>query len=149
MEKENVKMRGHIDFVLRDKDGTIKEERHMSNVMVKEGMAEAVELMIGTGTAFDAIAIGSGGDNAFDSATTELNTEYKRTTASTAADTTSFSGDTGKFIATFSFTEAKAVDESGVLNAESDGELLCMQSFADINVEDGDSLEVTWKVSLS
>ncbi|MGV9141447.1 MAG: hypothetical protein ACOC1X_00755 [Promethearchaeota archaeon] len=112
------------------------------------GKAETAELIIGSGTAFSNIAIGSGATEAFSADDTELVTEEQRETATTSTDTTDVSGDTSKFVASFNFSSSKTINESGVFNSDSDGDMLCAQYISDINVEDGDSLEVTFKVDI-
>jgi len=109
------------------------------------GKAEVAELMIGAGTAFSNIAIGTGATQAFTAGDTALNTEDQRDTATTSTDTTDVSGDTAKLVHTFSFTGTKTINEIGVFNADTDGDMLFAQYISDINVESGDSLEVTAK----
>jgi len=41
------------------------------------------------------------------------------------------------------------VTESAVLNASSAGTMLCRQTFSAINVADGDTLQITWKVTVA
>ena len=111
------------------------------------GMAEVAQLIIGTGTAFSNIAIGTGTDS-FAATSTELGTEYARDTATTSNVTTDVTGDTAQFVLTFNFTEAKAVTEAGVLNAVSDGDMIAAQTFSAVNVGDGDSLQITYKIDV-
>jgi hypothetical protein len=54
-----------------------------------------------------------------------------------------------QLIVTFNFTGTFAVTESGVLNAGAAGDLLSRQVFSAINVVNGDSLQVTWKVTVA
>ena len=111
------------------------------------GMAEAAELLIGAGTAFSNIAIGTGTTN-FAATSTQLNNEYKRDTATTSTDTTDVSGDTAKLVFTFSFTESKAVTEAGVFNNDSAGDMIAAQTFSAVNVTNGDQLEITYKIDI-
>ena len=112
------------------------------------GKARVAELIIGSGTAFSNVAIGSGSTEAFAVGDTQLVTEEDRDTATTSTDTTDVSGDTAKFVNTFSFVASKTINESGVFDADTDGTMLCAQYISDINVESGDSLEVTYKVDV-
>jgi hypothetical protein len=111
------------------------------------GMEETAKLLIGTGTAFSNIAIGTGTD-AFAATSTQLTNEYKRDTATTSNVTTDVAGDTAQFVKTFTFTEAKAITEAGVLNADTTGTLIAAQTFSAVNVDDEDSLEITYKIDV-
>lgn len=113
------------------------------------GKAEVAQLVIGTGIAFGYIAIGSGGTGDFDPTDTALNTEEDRQAASVSTITTTVAGDTAKFVATFNFTGNKAIKESGVFNAGTNGDMLCAKRFDVMNFQNGDSLEVTYKFVVS
>jgi len=115
--------------------------------VVNAGKAEAAELLLGAGTAFSNVAIGTGTAD-FKATSTQLNNEYKRDTATTSTDTTDVTGDTSKFVKSFSFTESKAITEAGVLNADSGGDMIAAQTFSAVNVASGDSLEITYKIDV-
>lgn len=99
------------------------------------------------------IAVGTG-TNAFNAADTTLQTEtatsgLSRVAGSVSLVTTTTSNDTAQVTTTFTVSGTVAVTESGVLNAASTGTLLCRQTFSAINVVNGDSLAITWKVAMS
>jgi len=148
-KKTKVGLSGKVDYRLRDSTGKLKMERlNVGNIVVNAGKAEVAELIIGSGTAFSNIAIGTGATQAFAASDTELNTEDSRDTATTSTDTTDTTGDTSKFVHTFTFSATKTINESGVFNSSSGGDMLCAQYISDINVESGDSLEITWKLDV-
>lgn len=109
------------------------------------GLAEVANLTIGSGTAFTYLAIGTGTTGA-DVTDTALETETQREVATTSRVTTDVTNDTAQWVRTFSFTGTVAVTEYGVFNAASSGVLLARTVDSAINVNDGDSLEVTYKV---
>lgn len=109
------------------------------------GLQSAAELLIGAGTAFSNVAIGTG-TTAFAATSTQLNNEYKRGTATTSTQTTDTTGDTSRFLYLFSFTESKAITEAAVLDASVSGNMLCAQTFAAVNVINGDSLQITFDI---
>ena len=109
------------------------------------GIEEVAKLIIGAGTAFSNVAIGTG-TTAFDSASTTLNNEYKRDTATTSTATTDTTGDTAQFVKTFTFTESQNITEAGIFNNSTGGTLLAAQTFSAIGVADGDSLQITYKI---
>lgn len=111
------------------------------------GIAEAANLIIGGGTAFSYLAIGTG-TTAADVTDTALETESDRQSATTSRVTTDVANDTAQFVYTFSFSGSAAITEAGILNDATVGTLLARQVFAAINVNDGDSLQVTFKIDL-
>lgn len=107
----------------------------------------------GAPAAADYIAVGTG-TNAFAAGDTALQTETSgsgltRAQGTVSLVTTTTTNDTAQVTKTFTVTGTVAVTESGVFNASSSGTLLCRQTFSAINVVDGDTLQVTWKVQLT
>lgn len=115
--------------------------------VTNSGKAEAAELLVGAGTAFNNVAIGTGTTN-FAATSTQLNNEYKRDTATTSTATTDVTGDTAQFVNTFSITESKAITEAGVFNASAAGDMIAAQTFSAVNVASGDSLQITYKIDV-
>ncbi len=149
-QKESLKLKGHIKFVLKDKDGKIKEVREIDNLIVNAGKSETAGLLIGdTGaTAFGYIAIGTG-TTAPSASDTALETETHRASATTSLTTTNVTNDTAQLEATFNFTSSYAITESGIFNDATAGDMLARQTFSALNVANGDSLTVTWKITVS
>ena len=107
----------------------------------------------GAPAAADYIAVGTG-TTAFAAGNTTLETEtatsgLTRAQGTVSLVTTTTTNDTAQVTKTFTVTGTVAVTESGVLNASSNGTLLCRQTFSAINVVNGDSLAITWKVAMS
>lgn len=107
----------------------------------------------GTPAAADYIAVGTG-TTAFAAGNTTLETELaasglSRVQGTVSLVTTTTTNDTAQVTTTFTVTGTQAVTESGVLNASSNGTLLCRQTFSAINVVNGDTLQITWKVAIS
>ncbi len=129
------------------------------NGITNAGKAAVAARIIGTGSAaFDPIGLGTG-TTAFNAADTTLETEKKTdgTAASgvhaipgasvtTSQVTTTVTNDTAQFVGTATFTATLAVTESGVFNADTNGDLLARQTFSAVNVVSGDSIQFTWKV---
>jgi hypothetical protein len=109
------------------------------------GLAEMANLVIGGGTAFSYIAIGTG-TTAATVGDTALETEVQRESATTSRVTTNTSNDTSQWVYTFNFSGAAAITEYGVLNADTAGTLLLHIVDSAVNVNDGDSLQVTIKL---
>lgn len=124
------------------------------NLITNVGKAAAAGLLgnVGSVSTFGYIAVGTGTTAAAATDTT-LETEIADSGLSRAASTnsrvtTDTTDDTAQFLKSFTVTGTKAVTESGVLNASSNGVLLCRQVFSAINVINGDTLQITWKVDV-
>jgi hypothetical protein len=127
----------------------------IGNLITNAGFALAAGLLNGSGSPAAAtyIAVGTGA-TAANVADTTLQTETATSGLSRAAGTvslvtTTVTNDTAQIVKTFTVTGTVAVTESGVLNASSSGTLLCRQVFSAINVVNGDSLAITWKIKMS
>lgn len=135
--------------------GRFRSCKKVRNGVTNDGLALVAGRINGSGSPAAAtyIAVGTG-TTAFAAGNTALETETATSGLSRAAGTVSLvtttqTNDTAQVTKTFSVTGSVAVTESGVLNAASTGTLLCRQTFSAINVVNGDSLQVTWKVAVS
>lgn len=146
---------GIFDLTLRDSNGKIKDVRIVKNLITSAGKAGAASRLNGAGgeAAFTYLAVGTGtnsaavGDTALQ---TELSTSgLSRVNASASRVTTSVTNDTAQLQNTFSVSGTAAVTEAGILNAASVGTLLSRQVFTAVNVVNGDSLQLTYKVQCS
>lgn len=153
MKGEKTGLCGQVDMVLRDQYGYIKEERSGPNTVTNGGIAEIVKLACGeSADAFTHIAIGTGSGAPAVSDTTldaEISTNGGSRDASTVtSETTNTTDDTIQLISGWNFSGALSIQESGVFNAASSGDMLCRQTFTTLAVDNGDSLTITWKVTL-
>lgn len=135
--------------------GHWSKTKTVKNLMTNAGFALVAGRINGSGSPAAAtyIAVGTGATAASASDTT-LQTESSTSGLSRAAGsvslvTTTQTNDTAQVVVTFTVTGSVAVTESGLLNASSTGTLLCRQVFSAINVVNGDSLQITWKVKAS
>ena len=126
--------------------------RNIKNLVTNAGFAGVASRINGADSeaAFTYIAVGTGTGAAAVGDTT-LGTETAASGLSRAAGTasrvtTTQTNDTAQVLKLFSVTGTVAVTESGLLNAASVGVLLCRQVFSAINVVNGDSLTITWKI---
>lgn len=130
-------------------------KKTVSNLVTTAGKAGIASRINGSGgeAAFTYIAVGTGtaaaaaGDTALQTETAASGLSRVNATASRVTTTTT--NDTAQLQNTFSVTGTVAVTESGILNASSSGTLLARQVFSAVNVVNGDSLQVTWKVQAS
>ena len=126
------------------------------NIITNVGLAAIVRL-IGAGlteTKFGYLAIGTG--TTAESATdTALQAEIKRKTATVSQTTTTITGDTCLFEATFSSDDdlsgSHNVSETGIFNASTGGILLARKVFSavPVNWDAGDTLTIRYYVQMT
>lgn len=122
------------------------------NLVVNTGIKKAADQIGGTTTApVTAIAIGTGTvapaatDTALGAEITTLG--GARGAATVSNTTTTTTGDTEKWIKTFTFTGSFALTEEGLFdNNVSGGIMLARNTFAAVNVVSGDNLQITHTV---
>ena len=156
MADEKLNMKGHITFT-HIRNGEVIDVREIDNAIMNVGKAEMAGLMLTDigGTAFDYIAIGTGtgGDATATTLVTESTTNGGERRGGEDVDgtrvTTTVTNDTAQLVTTFAFTDAIAITESGIFNAAENGTMLARQTFDVINVNDGDTLQLTWKIQFS
>lgn len=150
------KYKGFFRLEVRDKEGNLKHDTGwIQNLITNAGLAGLASRINGDGSeaAFTYIAVGTG-TTAANAADTTLETEIAdsglaRAAGTASRTTTTQTNDTARLTKTFSVTGTKAVTEIGILNAGSSGTLLCRQVFTAVNVQNGDSLAVTYDVAAS
>lgn len=153
LSRGRMRLRHNVEYVVRDRDGNVRERRRVSNLVVNTGKAAVAGLINGVVTNFfEHIAIGTGttapaaGNTALE---TEISTNGgQRASGTTSRVTTDTTDDTAQVVVTYNFTGSFAVTESGLFDAISSGTMLARQTFAAINVANGDSLQVTWRVDV-
>ena len=157
---EGFGLRGQVDMVLYDKSGQVKDERHLDNLIVNtgiEGVASRIaphDGSVNPSSPYNYIALGTG-STAADKAQTTLVSElptgvsYARINDSTAQYVTAAGN---KLILSVTFPPGQATGtlrESGLFNAATGGNMLARQTFTDIQKASGDTLTVTWTITLS
>lgn len=148
---EKPKATGKVVFKLFDKDGNLKDERHIKNLVVTTGLNHIAARLATTGipAQMSHMALGEG-VTAPALGNTGLGSELGRVALTTAGG--SPSGDTVTYAATFpAGTATGAVTEAGIFNNDGtpSGDMLCRTTFAEINKGADDALAVTWEVTIS
>lgn len=99
------------------------------------------------------IAMGTGATGAARTAVaadTALSTQVEtRTSGTESVVTTTQTGDTYQSAGTVTATTTRAVDESGLFDASTSGNMFTSATFAVINLTNGDSIAFTWKVQIT
>jgi len=147
MIKDNLKLRGDLAIVLRDKDGNIKEQRNETNLVVSAGLNFICDRMEGTSEAvMSHMAVGS--DN---TAAAAGNTDLGSILGSREAlDSTTVVDNAITYVASFEAGEGTgAITEAGIFNASTAGTMLCRTVFPVVNKAADDTLEITWTITLT
>ena len=147
MINEGIKLRGYVALILRDKNGNIKEDRKVKNLIVDTGLNFICDRMKDDETAMTHMALGSG-TTAAAAGDSALGSEVARV----ALTSTTVSSNTVTYVATFGAgtpSSAAAVTEAGLLNASSAGTMLCRTVFDVVNKGTADSMTITWTVTVS
>ena len=143
---DGLKLRGDVALVLRDKDGNVKDERNIKNLIVDSGLNFICDRMKNDETAMTHMALGSG-STAAAAGDTSLGSQLG---SREALDSDTVSANTITYTSSFEAGDATgAVTEAGIFNAASGGTMLCRTVFAVVNKSADDSLSVTWQIQLT
>ena len=146
--QENIKISGHINLKLFGPDGKLKEERNIKNTIVTAGknfLATWLVQATQAGYFMQYLAIGTG-TSAVQATDTTLETEIGTRIAGTLTDSNNIWQNQATFPAG---NGTGAITEAGILSALTSGTLFARQVFGVINKAAGDSLQLTWSVTLS
>ncbi len=149
MPHDNIKITGKVDLVLRGPDGKIKKKLSFKNLVVTAGKvfiaASMAKTTVNTPAAMTHMAVGTNNTAAVVGDTT-LNTELARVALASSTPASA----TIVYVATFpAGTGTGALVEAGIFNAGAAGTLLCRTIFSVINKAAGDSLTITWTITIS
>jgi hypothetical protein len=142
---ESLKASGSLNILITRADGST-ESTQVKNLVVNSGLNYIVSRMKDTTLdAMSHMAVGSGstaaaGDN------TALGTELGRV----ALTSTTVSTNTIEYVALFpAGTGTGTVTEAGVFNNSSGGTMLCRTVFGVVTKDVGDSMSITWTITVS
>ena len=146
MINEGLKLKGDVALVLRDKNGNVKEERKINNLIVDTGLNFICDRMKNDETAMTHMALGSGttspaaGNTALES---QLGSRE-------ALDSSTVTNNQIVYISSFEAGDATgAVSEAGIFNAASGGTMLCRVTFSVVNKAADDVLSINWTITLT
>lgn len=121
----------------------------MAPLVVDAGKAIIANRMLAGGTEPKFVAIGTG-STAEAANQTALTTEVEtRATGTSSRVTTTVTNDTYQVIGTVSITGTRALQESGLFDASTVGNMLCRGVYTTINLVNGDSIQLTWGVKFA
>jgi hypothetical protein len=141
----NITVVGTPHIVLTDKNGNVKQDFSIPNLVVTAGKNFIASRMTGTSaTAMSHMALGTG-TTAAAAGDTALQSQVVRvalSSASTAGAVATYSASFGPGVGTGAITEA------GVLNAATGGTMLCRTVFPVVNKGADDTMSITWTVTI-
>lgn len=144
--QENFGIKGELTISVFDRNGNLKEAKKVPNLVVTVGKNYIASRMVGTAaTVMSHMAIGTG------TGTPAVGDTALGTQAGIVA-LTAFTASTNTVTATATFaagTGTGAITEAGIFNAASAGTLLCRTTFPVVNKAAGDSIAITWVVTVS
>jgi hypothetical protein len=146
---ENIfKVTGEVNIKLYDSHGNLKDERTTHNLVVSAGKIYIAGRMQGTSvpTVMGNMAIGTS------TATPAVGQTQLTTEAGRVALASFTNGGTAAVTATATFpagTGTGAITEAGIFNAGSAGTMLCRTTFPVVNKAAGDSIAITWIITVS
>jgi hypothetical protein len=145
---EDLKASGALRVVLTDANGNVKEDVQLKNLVVNTGLNYIVSRMKDTSAnAMSHMELGTG-TTAAAAADTALGTAISG--SRTGLTSTTVSSNTITYVASFAAgVGTGAVTEAGIFNASSAGTMLCRTVFPVVNKQAGDSMTVTWTVTVS
>lgn len=147
LQENYLKVTGDVSIKLFAEDGTLKEERQIKNLVVTSGKTYIAARMQGTSipTVMSHMAIGT-------SSTTPAVAQTTLLVEAGRVALASFSASSNQVTATATFpagTGTGAITEAGIFNAVTAGTMLCRTTFPVVNKAAGDSIAITWVITVS
>lgn len=145
---EALNVTGELEIKKIDSSGNLLQQFVVPNLVVSIGKAFIAASMAKTTNsppAMTHMAIGSG-QAATVTANANLESQLGRVTLSSSVA----SANSVTYRATFtSGTGTGAISEAGIFNASTGGTMLCRTVFPVVNKQAGDSIEITWTVTIN
>lgn len=143
--KDFLSATGKLSIVVNDNAGNLKQELNVTNLVVDTGLDYIASRMKDTTeTAMSHMAIGDGTNDPAAGDTT-LQSQLGRVSLLS----TTVTSNSVEYVATFpAGTGTGAVTEAGIFNDSTAGTMLCRTEFAVINKAAGDSMTITWTVTV-
>ena len=147
MLTESIAVKGNLSVLLLDENSNVKDKRDVNNLVVAVGKNYISNRMTANTSAIMSHMAVGGGNVAAAVSDTLLVGEQGRV----SLDSTSVASNTITYIATFpAGTGTGALVEAGIFNSPSanSGTMLCRTRFDVINKAAGDTVVITWNVTV-
>ena len=144
-------LRGEVSIQVFRKDGSLKEDVLIKNLVVNSGLAFVSSRMLDNSTAVAShMAVGTSSTAAAGAQTTLVVEAGTRAALSSATKvTTNVANDSVQYVATFDANNPvglTAITEAGLFNEATGGIMIARTVFPVINKDVDDSLAITWKI---
>lgn len=153
---DTMKATGRVDIIVRDAEGRIKDEKHITNTVVDDGLdfiAQRMKDTLGGHTLPDEMSHMEVGTGTTAATTTDTAIETALSPQARVALTTAGGTVTDNsiaYVATFGAgTGTGALTEAGIFNDASAGTMLCRTVFSVINKGASDSMTITWTITIA
>jgi hypothetical protein len=146
MFTESVSIKGNLEVILLDEKGIQKDYRKIDNLVVAVGKEVIAARLVGNTIAVPShMAVGTDATAAA-TGQTALGGELGRV----VLDSTARASNVLTYVATFpAGTGTGALTEAAILNAASTGNMLCRTTFSTVNKAAGDTIVITWNVTVA
>lgn len=145
--KENMGISGALTIVKTNQEGVVTEKVHVPNLVVSVGKTWIASRMASASdSVMSHMGVGQGTTSPV-AGNTALETALG---ANVALTSTTPSSNTVTYVATFGAgISTGAITEAGIFNALSSGTMLCRTTFPVVNKAAGDSITISWVVTIS
>lgn len=150
MINDTIKTTGILNILLKDKNGLVKIDKTVNNLVVTVGKNAIASRLAGTTVAvMSHMAVGSGAASPLAGDTT-LGTEIAASRTALSVSGGTVTTNTVTYATTFGAgVGTGAITEAGIFNATTSGTMLCRTSFAVVNKDVSDTLTISWAVTIS
>lgn len=146
--KDTLKVTGHINFKLYSDDGSLKDERDINNLVVTAGKNYLAAWLAAASQSdyfMKYVALGEG-TTAAQATDTTLETELSTRVIGTISSSTNVWQNQASFGPGVNTGD---VTEAGLFSDPTTGTMLARQVFGVITKSAGDTLQVTWQITIS
>jgi hypothetical protein len=147
MINDNIKVTGQVSLTLIGPDGNVKDTREDHNLVVTGGKGVIADRMKGTPTigAMTYMGVGSG-----TVAAALGDTDITVLGSRVLLDSTTVAGAVITYVCTFvAGAGTGAVTEAGIFNGSTAGTMLARVMFPVVNKAAGDTMVITWTITIS
>lgn len=151
-----IEVGGALAIVVTDKNGNIKQDLYVPNLIVTSGKNFIASRMLGVGTAMSHMGIGTD-PTAEVIGNTNLTTEvtgggYARQSANATVGAGANANQvqySTTFAAQMPTTASVILREAGIFNAATAGTMLCRTTFPAVTKQAADAITITWTITIS
>lgn len=153
MITDNLKLKGELTIVVKDKDGKVKEQRNETNLVVATGLEFISSRMVGVATpVMSHMAVGSSTTAPLAGQTdlqSMLGSRIAIRESSATDNTVTYICDFVAGSGTGAITEAAIFNNSDPSDTQNSNLMLCRTTFGVVNKSAEDSMVITWTITLS